>query len=231
MTNPASLLLAQLENWRVPAGHNFRGVRLDAEGGRDDQVTAATSLAIQHLADIEEILSGMEAEGRRVEPYRRVLPRWRRWVLAYPSSWTHAVSNDEYNNQSDLDLLAALADVIDQFLPVYSEEQRSSVRDSLEGIRIGLVEDMSLPQALRRHINGLLLHAFQCLDEYERFGDFELKKAVDRLIVSVNVAASVSEDKTRWQNLRDNLVYPVLAGWSISAPTAVAAILPNLPLP
>lgn len=225
MTNPASLLLAQLESWRVPGGHNARGVRLDAEGGTDDKVLAAASLAVQHLSAIEELLDGMEADGRRVEPYRRILPRWRQWVFTYPSSWTSSISTDEFNRQSDLDLLAALSDAIEQFLPSYTADQRSTVSQALEEIRVGLVEDTSLPAPLRRHINGLLLHAFQCLDDYEHFGDFELKKAVDRLIVAVNAAASVSDDESRWSTVMKNLVFPVLAGWAIAAPS----VLPMLP--
>lgn len=88
-----------------------------------------------------------------------------------------------------------------------------------------------MPAPLRRHLHGLLAHASTCLEEYDLFGDFELQKAMDRLLVSVNAAETVSENKSRWTKMKDKLIYPILVGLAIKAPESagqIAAILPPM---
>lgn len=228
MANPANLLLAQLESWRVPSNGAPRDVRVKALGG-DDEVVRATSLAVLHLKAIEELLAGMEAEGRKVDQYKRAFPRWQNWVLAYPASWVHQIGDDTFNSQADIDLLAALGDVVEQYLPSYKQDELANLRGTLEDIRRSLAEDQSIPPDLRRHLHGLLLNASECLEHYDLFGEFELKKAVDRLLVSVGVAAQVSKDKSRWQRLMQNLLFPVVAGLMIEAPEMVLRLTDVLP--
>lgn len=228
MTNPASLLLAQLESWRVPSGNAPREIRLQVLGS-DENVMRETQLAMVHLQNIAELLTGMEQDNRRTGPYREMLPMWQKWVLTYPGSWIHATSDPDFDSKHALHVLEGLADAFDQALPQYTEAARADISKTLDDIGTALAEDESLPKPLRLHLYGLLKHAASCLEEYELFGDFELQKALDRLLVAVSASGHVSKDPTKWQKIRDKLMYPVLVGLAIQAPDSVAQIAAILP--
>lgn len=134
MSNPAALLHDQLQRWAVPKGKSFIAIRRIAEGS-DEQVMVETQRAMMHLANIEELLAGMEAANRRVGAYKTAVSRWREWVMAFPSSWIHEQSSNEFVRDSDLHLLEALADALDQTQPVFAEGDRSAIRATLDDIR------------------------------------------------------------------------------------------------
>jgi hypothetical protein len=228
VSNPAALLHKQLSLWLVLPGQTIRDVRLET-AENDDHVMEQAQLAIMHIAAIEELLTGMESAGRKTRTYREAVPRWRATVMAYPSSWIHVQSAEAFHNENDLGTLENLDDVLEQLTPKYGDQDRTELRATLDGTRDALASDTSLPTTLRRHIYGLLDHASTVLDEYELFGDFELQKAVDRLLVSVNAAANVSKDRSKWRDLADKFVYPVMVGLAIQAPDSVAAMAAILP--
>lgn len=228
MANPAALLLDQLARWLTPPGHSIRNVRLTAEE-TDEGVLEEAQRAMVHIASIEELLAGLEHSGRRIRPYREAIPRWRATVLAYPSAWDGAQTSNAFDNRHDLDILENLVDALEQTLPSYGEQDRNEMQSTLDQIREALASDDSLPLQLRRHLNGLLSHASTCLEEYELFGDFELQKAMERLLVSVNAAETVSSTPSKWQNLKEKLVYPVMVGLAIQAPDSIASIAAILP--
>lgn len=196
----------------------MREVRVSAEGS-DEAVLRETMRACTHLANIDEILVGMESQGRRTRSFRNALPRWQSWILAYPHSWVHAVGTvDTFDSDHDLDVLENLADALDQIVPTYTEQGLTRVSKVLEGASAALDADGSLPTNLRRHITSLLKHAQQCMDEYDLVGDFELQKAVDRLIVAINAAASASSSmSSAWETLREDMVWPVFEGLALEA--------------
>lgn len=228
MANPAALLHYQLDRWRVTPGQGIRDVRVALEGS-DAAVIKQTQVAMGYLRDIEEILTGMEASGRRTRSFRQALPRWQAWVLAYPHSWTHLVSSDIFNSEHDLDVLENLADALDLTIPVFTEQDRSDIAATLEETRKALADDESLPLPLRRHLHGVLKHVSSCLEEYETFGDFDLQKAIDRLLVSVNAAGQVSKDPSKWQTIKEKLAYPIMVGLAVQIPGSVSQMAQILP--
>ncbi|NIJ03396.1 hypothetical protein FHR86_003755 [Paenarthrobacter ilicis] len=232
MANPAALLHEQLERWAVPDQQSVQNVRLTVHGS-EDELAAEHRRAMSHIVALDELISGMEASGRRrTRAFRDALPRWQNWVLAYPQSWVHAVNGEQFRSRHDLDVLENLADALDQILPAYDESARANVTSALDEIRELLSSDESLPKDLLRHLHGILRHAQECLDDYDKFGDFELQKTVERLLVAVNAAAHVSAQPGKWETIRDKITYPVLVGLAIKAPEGVAKlmeILPTLP--
>ena len=228
MANPATLLHAQLESWRVVRGESVRNVRLGVEDS-DEEVMRQTQVAIKHLSAIGELLSVMESAGRRTRSFRNALPGWCAWILAYPHSWDAPVSTNAFNSDHLLDVLENLADALDQILPATTQDQRAGMEKALDEVRDALAGDPSLPEPLRRHLYGVLSHASTCLEEYETFGDFELQQAMDRLLVSVNMAGRVSTEPTRWEKIKEHFVFPMAVGMMLQAPENVARIAEILP--
>ena len=230
LANPAALLHTQLVNWRTPGGQAVRDVRVTVEGS-DEAVMRQTQLAMGHLRDIDELLTGMEAANRRTGSFRRAFPRWQAWVMAYPRSWVHAMGDGIFDSDHDLDLLENLADALEQLRPDITDNERAGMSSTLDEVRAALSEDESLPEPLRRHLHGVLSHASTCLEEYDLFGDFELQKAMDRLLVSVNLASRVSTEPSRWQRIKEHFVFPMAVGLILQAPenvTRIAEIMPPL---
>lgn len=227
MANPAGLLLVQLQRWAVGTGRIIRDDRLSTEGS-DEEVLQQAQQAMVHLQNIEELLHGLSASGRNVRSYRQALPRWRAWVMAYPSTWVGLNQLQAFSSTHDLDVLENLDDILNHELPKFSDENRESLRSTFDNIRQTLIDDRSIPASLKRHIHGLLVHASTCLEEYEMTGDFELQKAVDRLLVSVNAAERISSEPSRWQAFKDKLFYPVVVGFAVESAVGMAALLPPI---
>lgn len=188
---------------------------------------AVHRLAMAHVSAIEELLAGLSASGRRVQQYQRALVRWQQWVMVYGQSWIHQINGNVFDNEADLDLLAALADTLELVVPTLGEGERQSLREATEVVRALLEEDTELPTDLRRHIFGLLSHAKTCLDEYETFGDFELRSAMERLLVSVNMASNVSKN-TKWHAAKEKFWFPTISGLVIGAPANATAMITAL---
>lgn len=226
MANPAVLLHEILESFRTSpnaAPINTRRERYPSE----DAMNSVHRRAMAHIAAIEELLAGLEASGRRVQQYQRALNRWQQWVMVYGQSWIHPISSNVFDNEADLDLLAALADTLELVVPAVAAEERQSLREATEVVQALLEEDTDLPSDLRRHIFGLLSHARTCLDEYETFGDFELRSAMERLLVSVTLAGNVSQN-TKWQAAKEKFWFPTISGLIIGAPANAAAMITAL---
>jgi hypothetical protein len=184
--------------------------------------------AMAHISAIEELLAGLEASGRRVYQYQRALVRWQQWVMVYGQSWIHSITSSVFDNQADLDLLAALADTLDTVVPSANDADRQSLREATEMVRELLEEDTELPTELRRHLFGLLAHTKTCLDEYETLGDFELRSAMERLFVSVNLAGRASGN-SKWQEAKDKFWFPALSGLAINAPSTIMTAMALVP--
>ena len=223
MANPATLLHELLIKFRTPRGRLPLDIRRESFGD-DAGVAKAQRLAMAHISAIEELLKGLDGTGRRVAPYEKALSRWQNWVNVYPSCWVHQADSDFMDNEADLDLLAALSDMLDTVIPESSEDDRQSLGDVLKLIRELLTEESDLPKDLQRHIFGLLTHAQTCLDEYATFGDFELRAAMDRLLVSVNLASHVSKNP-KWQTAKEKFWYPTMTGVIVGAPSVVISAI------
>lgn len=219
MPNPAGLLHETLEKWINPddkAIYLFR--RLNGQQG--SAALAEHRRAMGYLAQIEELLDGLAANGGRVEQYRRMMDRWTKWVLAYPHAWTGkpVPSHPTVSDQDALDMLASLDDRLHSVVREIDEPTRKSYGDSLRGVRSALTADASLPEDLRRHIHSLLTHAEQCLEEYDAFGDFDLQRSIERLTVAVTVAEKVSEEPGAWAKVRQNFTIPLAVALLGNAP-------------
>lgn len=212
MTNPAQLLHETLVRW---SGDNQHAAQ-DSRGLSNLDGLAMTEhrIAMKQLSQIEELLASLAAVGRRVEMYQRNLPQWQAMIMAYPWGWTSAQPPFDKNS---LDMLAALVDRLEDFVPSTTEADRTTLTDLVNDVFAVLDEDVSLPADLRRHVWLVANHARACLDEFAKLGDFELQAAIDRLLVAINVVVNEPHTSGKWTTVRERFVYPFIAGSAVAA--------------
>lgn len=203
MSNPAALLHELLTRW------NRNGITNEVRGlpNRDDQAGwRQMRQAIKHLDALDQLLSAQVAQGRRVSAYVNVLPSLTAAVFAYQSGWNQ--HSRESIRESDLALLDALAGQVDDWLVEPSAERFESITPFLNRIGEVLAADLSIPEDLRVHIAGLILHVRGCIENYAITGAFDLQVALDRLIAAVGYAGAQSDEPSRWKAAAQNFAYP-----------------------
>ncbi len=204
MANPAQLLFDLLSNWRPQSGRSATQLRgLDT---LEDDALKAHRRAMGLIGQIEEVLDGLASAGRRVTQYQQQIPKWHRMVLAYPEGW--GVQQPAYDGTA-MALLETLSDVFDGVLPVTTEAQRQGVEELCGRVLKLLAEDDSLPADLKRHLTAVVNHCRACVAEFSVVGDFDLRVAVDRLVVAVNAAMRASSSKqSEWAEMFKGWAYP-----------------------
>lgn len=195
MANPAQLLHRTLKDWdgRGRGGHAPSTIRQMQSADGIQRVLQA----VGYLAEIDELLSAMEAAGRNTGLYRRRYGNWVRMVLSYPTGWE---SRAPAFDAGDLDTLEALIDVLGGFVPVASAEERSSISDLVTEILGALREDTQIPSELKAHLFAVAEHCRRCIDEYEVLGDFALRQALDRLFAELARAEASGATDSTWRD-------------------------------
>lgn len=224
MANPAAALHVILTEWWMgddSAIYDYREIASDVEGSLKKHRQAMVL-----ISEIDQVIDGFESLGRNVDSYKRNIDRWTKWVLAYPHDWLKGPKPGYPNlaDQDALDILAGLSAWLDDVTPPMSAADLKQTSEVLDSIAEELAQDQSLPPELRRHLHMLLSHARHCAEEHELFGDFTLKAAVDRLLVAVGRAASVSSEPSRWTAVWNSYFAPVAVGLSLAAPQYIPAI-------
>ena len=214
MANPAQLLFDLLSSWAPQGGQSATQLRnLDT---LEDDVLKAHRRAMGLIGQIEEVLDGLASAGRRVTQYQQQIPKWHRMVLAYPEGW--GVQQPAYDGTA-MALLETLSDVFDGVLPVTTEAQRQGVEELCGRVLKLLAEDDSLPADLKRHLTAVVNHCRACVAEFSVVGDFDLRVAVDRLVVAVTAATRASTSKqSEWAETLKGWAYP----FSIALSAAIA---------
>lgn len=210
MSNPASLLLAQLHAWNR-SNKPAAGAR-GTDAPDNDDAWIRHRLAVRHLDAIDQILAEMAAQGKSVTVYESAFKTWTQIVFAYPAGWGQA--NSGHIDQTALEKLDMLAGRLDDFLPTSDEAGRGRTRKLVEEVQAALKTDESIPADMKIHLRQVAEQLSWCLDHYELTGDFELKDAIDRLLISVGITAQKSRQGSLWTKLVNTFVYPFITSTS-----------------
>lgn len=207
MANPAQLLLDQFHAWRNPQA------TADKARNLSDQPEAWTRhrVAVRHLDALDEILIEMEAQGKQgLGVYRSELATWNGIVFGHPHGWSQA--NSGQINDTTLLHLETLAGRLADYLPSTDDTGRDRTRGLVDAVRAAISDDDSLSPELRIHLTQVADQLGWCLDRYEITGDFELKNAIDRLLITIGVTAQRSKNGTVWTKLANEFVSPFIVG-------------------
>lgn len=216
MGNPAELLLAQFQRWAAPqtAPPMARGLKgqktVDALWDHVD--------AMARIRAIAEAIDALEANNRRVDQYRRMLPEWIKAVLAYPAGWSDQSAHQRLFHPHSLDLLGALADAIDHSIPAVIAEDDHVIWKILDDIAGLLDSDEQIDPKLKAYIHQLLQHVRNCLEDFQGLGAFELREALARLWVAVQAAETQAspENKSQLRKLWE-AIWPSAAGGALGS--------------
>ncbi len=211
MANPAQLLFNLLSSWQPQDGRSAAQMRnLDS---LEDAVLVAHRRAMGLLSQIDEILDSLIKAGRPLAQYQRQLPEWHKIVLSYPHGWT---TQQPPFDITAMVLLETLIDVLNAVVPDTTEAQRQSIDDLCGDVLRMVAEDATIPTELKRHLTAVANHARSCVAEFGVVGDFDLRSAVDRLLVAVQVATRISGDASGWRDVVKTWAYPFTAGLTVA---------------
>jgi hypothetical protein len=206
MANPAQLLLDQFHAWRnaQATAEKARNMGEQPEGWTRHRV------AVRHIDALDEILTEMEAQGKKVAVYRKQLPAWTAIAFGYPLGWNQA--NSGKIDATTLHHLETLAGRLEDYLPLADDAGRERTRNLVESVRAAISDDDSVPAELRIHLTQMADQLGWCLDRYEITGDFELKNAIDRLLITIGVTAQRSNNGGIWTKIANEFVSPFIVG-------------------
>jgi hypothetical protein len=206
MANPAQLLVDQFHAWRnaQATADKARNMGEQPEGWIRHRV------AVRHIDALDEILTEMEAQEKRVAVYRGQLPEWTAIVFGYPHGWGQA--NSGQIDTTTLHHLETLAGRLEDYLPAADDAGRERTRVLVEAVRAAIESDDSLPADLRIHLAQMADQLGWCLDRYDITGDFELKSAIDRLLITIGVTAQTSKNGGGWTKIANEFVSPFIVG-------------------
>lgn len=221
MANPARELLSIFKEIREfgPA---------DGASVRQMSNMASDKVKALYLRDTAEILDGtvrcikqLEAQGRRVQKFEAMVPRWTFGVFSYPNGWSQGDVQPLYNEHS-MDLLEILADLVDDQLILKEPGFVANLSDLLDEAEQLLKEDDSVSYPLRSYLLQLFLETREALRD-EDLNIFDLQEAWKRLYAAFNGAAGQSSERSKWDQFLTKFVWPAAAGAVGSIPgTAVA---------
>jgi hypothetical protein len=209
MANPAALLLDQFRSWDHP-----NQTADTARGTSNPEAWLPHRLAVRHLDAIEEILAEMAAQGKNVAVYQGAFVIWSQIVFAWPRGWGQA--NSAQIDGTTLQHLDTLASRLEDYLPTTDEAGRDRTRELVEEVRAAIDSDNSVPADMKIHLFQLADQLSWCMDNYSIAGDFELKTAIDRLLITVGVTAQESKQGGIWTTIVNNFVYPFVASTTAS---------------
>lgn len=201
MANPAALLYAQLMAWHSDSTAD------NARGTRDTDAWVRHRLAVRHLDAIDEILAEMQTQGKGgINLYQQMHIQWTHAVFAWPHGW--GSPNSGKINMTALHHLDTLAGRLDDYLPAADDAGRERTRALVNEVQAAIDSDDSLPDEMKIHLRQMAEQLGWCLDNYAITGDFELKNAIDRLLITIGVTAQKSTQPGRWTTMVNTFVYP-----------------------
>lgn len=204
MSNPAQLLLNQFHEWRNDrqTADNARGTNNQPEAWIRHRV------AVRHVDALDEILTEMEARGKNVAVYRSYLTQWSAIVFAWPHGW--GSNGSGRIDDTALHHLETLAGRLEDYLPASDDSGRQRTRGLVDAVTAALADDESLPTELRVHLRQMADQLAWCLDRFEITGDFELKKAIDRLLITIGITAQRSGNGGLWTKIVNEYASPFI---------------------
>jgi hypothetical protein len=232
MTNPARELADLLEQWRtIPTGgtvHTVRGTHTDSLDSWRRQVRAAVL-----LHDVDRSLEALAAAQRDVSHYTRLLPRWTAAVFVPDRHWGQSSNSaGQLFDQVDLDMLRAVADILDLSKIVVTLDGptvRRSV-DALNEVLDALTDDrLGLSIVEQRYLFDLIGSCRAVLEEATTFGAVDLLRRIHELIGVLNMLADTLERDPETEDLASRIrraakkVAPYLAFGAKAAAGAVGA--------
>jgi hypothetical protein len=192
MANPASLLLAQLRAWQSP-----QKTADDVRKTGDTETWVRHRLAVRHLAAIEEVLDEMAAQGRSgINLYQQMMVSWTQAVFAWPHGWGTPRSGQI--DGTALQHLETLAGRLDDHIPTATADGLNSTKAFAGKVTNTLAGDDSIPADLKAHLRQLVDQLLWCIERYDITGDFELKLAIERLLMTAGVAGQQSSNGGGW---------------------------------
>lgn len=190
--NPAWQLHQIFSDWMKKAGVPGAARQIQNRAGIDRHVEA-----MECLVAIQRHLDEMDAAGLPTQRHRRAFPRWVYAVLSYPVGWQNGTNAHVIKQQPDLDGLEDLAEKLGQQL--LTRDTRAQLAGSLDEVDELLAEATELPPGLSEYARRLMLHVRRCIEDYEKFGRFQLHAAVEQLWITLRAAETEANDEHRFR--------------------------------
>ncbi|BBZ74386.1 hypothetical protein MPRS_54790 [Mycobacterium paraseoulense] len=168
-------------------------------------------LAVRHIGALEEILREMSARGKDVRVWEGAFAIWSQVVFAWPRGW--GGQNTGGIDKTSLDHLQTLASWLDDYLPKADAAGLERTGRLVDDVLNAVNDDDSLPADMKIHLRQMCDQLRWCLDGYSQTGDFELKVAIDRLLITVGQSAQHSSTfRDKVTVVVNTFVYPFVVG-------------------
>lgn len=228
MRNPASELHALFERWALGGSRDSAYTMRGFNAGSPNEKAAAFDdhiRAMRLIAECQQLIDQLEANGTKVSTFRRNLRLWAAAVMHYPYSWQGAGDSRRPFDERVMDTLDSLAILLDTRGPIVNADGMERLRGLLADVKNLLVEDTSISEDMRRHVYSVVQTLNRYLDDVEMYGQADIRVALRDLWVSLNAAAGESVDdekRSKWKGFAESIGIP--------AAGSVLGSLPSLAL-
>lgn len=198
MANPAELLHRLFVSWSEPEHLSTTSVR------GDDSLNEHVR-AVGYLNSIDEALTSLELQGKKVSVWRRQFPTWKKIVFNYPRSW--GSSNEGSVDKIAVDHLETLIDRVDEVAPKIEVDKIAVLLLYLSAVEMALQDDKTLPVSARRHVTAAVKQIRDYVDNLDLVDAFDFEKAINKLFTALAHAVFLSKDRDRWSGWVENFMW------------------------
>ena len=211
----------------------FFEVEPQPDGFRRDVLSAYTA-----MCDAERTLDTLIARGvKRLDMAKSQTSNI--WKALWESFSDEASDGHRMNfstsagstNRLDAAAVLALQTIADRWveLDVRGEDSdRENISCFLSEIEQCLKDDKTMPAVLKSYVLNLTTEVRRCINDWEACNSFELNDAMQRLLGALYVAEAHSEEKARWQEIKEKYVGGMFADLIVQIPALVLAAVPYI---
>ena len=221
MVNPAEYLL------------KFFKVEPRIEGFDDSACSAFDA-----MARTERLVAGLKASGvRRLDTVEQQLPAiweslWKSFADAYSDGSLRYFSthpkHDETLSPASILSLQTIADRSFSMRYELNDDRAKNLTAFLNELVELIKSDDSLPPALKAHIMKLVDEVRRNIDNFEAGIDFNINDSLQRLFGSMYMAESATQEKSKWQTIKDKYLGNMLADFIVQLPALGLAVSQTL---
>lgn len=223
MNNPASELHSIFVKWSAANGQAAFQLRQLATLGSDESNAAFDEhiRAMRLIAECQTAIDQLEANGTKVDTFRKTLRLWAAGIMHYPYHWQQPGEATNPFDARVMDTLDTLAIVLDSRMPMISPAGMEHLRNLLAQVKDLLTKDESLSADMRSHVYSVVQTLLRYLDDVEMYGKADIQAAIRDLWVGLNAAAGQSSDANRpkWQSFVQQIGVPAAGTILGSIPT------------
>ncbi|AMY20722.1 MULTISPECIES: hypothetical protein [Nocardiaceae] len=183
MSNSAFKLHDLIMDWTVPPNTPPEQIRFNGDP-TSLEFWRSQSRAVELLKDVERAVDGLHADGQDVEMFRDIMPELYQVVFSYSVPWQQINANERpVVDRMLMRLLKSLGltlQMVNNSLFITGDDITDLLTYLDDAVTL-VRESQDIDDAVRRYLLGLIEEARRVANEFQTFGDVELRSVTFEL--------------------------------------------------